>query len=933
MNFSKTLLLFVFFLASLSISAQLADISYRADSRIHLHNLRPYTSVFVDSSNKLTIDDVITKYNSRFRPVSAATDIAQPYLTYWLRVSVTTTADIEKWWLLLGEYPPVGSPGHNSTVDVWKLNNGALQHQRTGVEVPRSEKAIKEKPGIQRVFFSSKAGETSTIYLKVYNQFGPGKVAHLELRNPAVGIAHNDFATYTYVMSAVALFFCIMSFFFFFFVRERAYLYFALYTLTLSQHYLIVNTELPFINLYIPEHPHLAGAAFNLLTAGGFLLFLLFGRHFINLPSLSKKMDRFLVWFVRVGFLLIITECILTTITGKFVLGIQFNLFLLPVVVFVIIRFAFFKTVLSRFFVAGALWLICFTILGLLWQTVLPSLPFNPWPVGQMGQLLIYAAGLAYKVRLNEKARAEAEHIKGLEEIKSRFFANISHEFRTPLTLIQGPLQQIEEAIPDVQKQTGTVSVPWRQIKTMRRHTDRLLELVNQLLDLSKLDSGKMKLQVIKGDVLQMLKVLTASFESMAERKGIHFHTHFPDQTLIAFFDKDKLDKIVCNLLGNAFKYTPEQGTVSVMIETEDSRLRISVDDNGPGIPKKELDKVFDRFYQVEGTEDKGSGIGLALVKELVDLYRGQISVSSEPAKGTRFKVSLPIDKSSFKESEIVYGEWKESQPSPVNKSLAEQEEDEFVQKTASLQLPLLLVVEDNTDLRNFICETVQQNYQVIQAANGKEGLEKATQEIPDVIVSDVMMPIMDGFAMTERLKKDERTSHIPVILLTAKAGQQHKLEGLQIGADDYLLKPFDAKELLTRIQNLVNQRKLLRKKFAGEILLKPSEVSVNSADENFLSKVMEAIEANMQEEDFGVEQLSREVAMSRSQLHRKLVALTGQSPSEVLRNTRLLRAKELLHKKAATPSEVAYKVGFNSHTYFSKCFKEEFGITPSEVK
>ncbi len=247
--------------------------------------------------------------------------------------------------------------------------------------------------------------------------------------------------------------------------------------------------------------------------------------------------------------------------------------------------------------------------------------------------------------------------------------------------------------------------------------------------------------------------------------------------------------------------------------------------------------------------------------------------------------------------------------------------------------MPLLLVVEDNNDLRNFIAETVQQQYQTIEAANGKEGLEKAIAEVPDIIVSDVMMPLMDGFVMSDKLKKDERTSHIPIILLTAKAGQQHKVEGLETGADDYLTKPFDAKELLVRLQNLINGRKLLRKKFAGEILLRPSEVSVNSADENFLNKVLQAVEQNMGEEDFGVEELAKEVAMSRSQLHRKLVALTGQSPSEVLRNTRLLRAKELLQKKVATPSEVAYQVGFHSHTYFSKCFKEEFGMSPSEVK
>jgi DNA-binding response OmpR family regulator len=234
--------------------------------------------------------------------------------------------------------------------------------------------------------------------------------------------------------------------------------------------------------------------------------------------------------------------------------------------------------------------------------------------------------------------------------------------------------------------------------------------------------------------------------------------------------------------------------------------------------------------------------------------------------------------------------------------------------------------------LRNLIVEIVQHEYQVIEAVNGKEGRDKALQEIPDLIVSDVMMPLMDGFTLAQKLKKDERTSHIPIILLTAKAGQSHKIEGLETGADDYLTKPFDHQELLARLRNLVNQRKLLRQKFAGEIILKPSEVSVKSAEENFLHKVMQAIETNMSEEDFGVEELAKEVTMSRSQLHRKLMALTGQSPSEVLRNTRLLRAKELLQKKAATPSEVAFRVGFNSHTYFSKCFKDEFGISPSEV-
>jgi DNA-binding response OmpR family regulator len=304
--------------------------------------------------------------------------------------------------------------------------------------------------------------------------------------------------------------------------------------------------------------------------------------------------------------------------------------------------------------------------------------------------------------------------------------------------------------------------------------------------------------------------------------------------------------------------------------------------------------------------------------------------VNSEPGKGSRFRVSLPVEKTLFKEEELVYGQW-QPEENFINRNLEKPEEKQIQQITRS-QLPLLLVVEDNSDLRQFITDTVNEKYNVIEAINGQDGLERAIHEIPDIIVSDVMMPIMDGFTLTQKLKKDERTSHIPVILLTAKAGQAHKLEGLNTGADDYLVKPFDAPELILRIQNLVNQRKLLRRKYAGDILLKPSEVAVKSTEEVFLQKVMEAIESNMSEEDFGVEELARQVMMSRSQLHRKLIALTGQSPSEVIRNTRLLRAKDLLQKKSATPSEVAFRVGFNSHAYFSKCFKEEFGISPSDV-
>jgi len=905
---------------------------YDADPKIQLHDLRAYTFVFVDSFNTVSANDIGSgNYDEFFLPYASSAKVVKPFTTYWLKVTVKPLANFDNWWIILRDPGKLNVGGSaNDFVDVYtRSGDGLLAHQRSGALVPASQKTVPGFVGLGCVKFSGMAGQPVSLYIKLYNQkYPPEQVFYPLLQNPVVPIVipHGGLD----IFSAIALLFSVLSFFFFFFVREKAYLFFALYTLVLSQHYLILDPNLPFVTIFIPEHPRLVEGFWRLFTVGSFILFCLFGRAFINLRVMAPTTDKWFRVFLTVmsGLLFIDTASLM--ITQKNIFPDILFFFGFVVILVFIIRFSFLRSVLAKLYVGGALWLLIFSALGLLWESGVFNLPFNPWPVGQVGQLLIYAAALAYKIRLNEQARAEAMRIRELDAIKSKFFANISHEFRTPLTLIQGPLQQIEEQVNGNVQQSGLVPVPWRQLKTMRRNTDRLLELVNQLLDLSKLDAGSMKLQIIRGDVMQLLKSLAASFDSMAERKQIHYHMHFPEQSSIAFFDKDKLEKIVANLLANAFKYTPEQGTVSVNVSMEENRLRLSVEDNGPGIAKKELDKVFDRFYQVEGTGDKGTGIGLALVKELVDLYRGQISVSSEPGKGSRFRISLPIDKNAFRENEIIYGEYK-NEAAFINRSTDPGFEINENGKLNS-NLPLLLIVEDNADLRTFIRETVEQYYQVEEAINGREGLEKSIALVPDIIVSDVMMPLMDGFVMTGHLKKDERSSHIPVILLTAKAGQQHKIEGLETGADDYLTKPFDAKELLARIENLVNQRKLLRRKFAGTIQLKPSEVSVKSLDEIFLSNTMKAIEKNISEEDFGVEELAKQVAMSRSQLHRKLVALIDKSPSDLIRQTRLLRAKELLQKKASTPSEVAFKVGFNSHTYFSKCFKEEFGISPSEV-
>jgi signal transduction histidine kinase/DNA-binding response OmpR family regulator len=911
---------------------------YVVDSAIQLHDLRSATVALADETNKLTLQEIASgKLDSQFQSINAFKKLKH-YTTYWLRLAVETRGSFNNWWLLLRDtsqsyYTSNSEEVQYNFVHVYFFNESKqlLSRQQTGTYVPRSQKQVKNIAGISRVLFSASPGEKKIVYLKIYNTSGGTTVPYIELHNPVVALPVGDGDGFIAVQGGIVFVFSLFSFFLFFFIKDKSYLFFGIYTLFLTQLYLTIHSQLPFIDWYIPEHPQWYISFQIILVPGIFIFFLLFGRSFINLTALSKRTDNLLKIFIAAWCLIIIVQLIwLATNRHAFFLPFSNLLFTLITFAFVI-RFAFFNNIFARLFIAGGLWLLCFSILGFL-DNAYRFMPFRPFPVGQLGQLLIFAVALAYKIKLNEQAKAEADNIKDIDDIKSRFFANISHEFRTPLTLIQGPLQKIEDQANNSKNQNGYTEVSLRQINTMRRHTDRLLELVNQLLDLSRLDSGKMKMQVIKGDVMQIIRVLAASFESMAERKQIHYYVHLPEQTSITFFDKDKLEKIVTNLLGNAFKYTPEKGTVSLNVESDDNRIRFEVEDSGPGISKKDMAKVFDRFYQVEGTEDKGTGIGLALVKELVDLYSGQISVSSEPGKGTRFKVSLPVGKNAFNENEMVYGEWKDNEIQ-INKNFEQRLESVPVLKSATVShLPLVLIVEDNDDLRQFIYETIEKDFQVIEAANGEQGFEKAKDEIPDLVISDVMMPVMDGFKMTEQLKKNEHTSHIPVILLTAKAGQQHKVQGLETGADDYLTKPFDSKELLVRAQNLVQQRRLLRKKFAGQVMLKPSEIAVNSADENFLTNVMLAIEKNMGEEDFGVEELASAVNMSRSQLHRKLIALTNQAPGEVIRNTRLLRAKELLQKKYATPSEVAFKVGFNSHTYFSKCFKEEFGISPSEV-
>ncbi len=598
--------------------------------------------------------------------------------------------------------------------------------------------------------------------------------------------------------------------------------------------------------------------------------------------------------------------------------------------------------------------------------------------ISTLGALLFGIRRYELKRRgLKHELLLEHEHSKKLQEIdhiKSRFFANISHEFRTPLTLILGPVQSLISRAQD--KKTRN------ELSLVQRNAQRLQRLINQLLDLSKLEEGSMTLQAHQENIVALVRQFTQSFESLARNKRINFKIDLPEIEIQAWVDRDKIEKIFGNLLSNAFKFTAEGGNIVLALSlqglsrsetkelTKQSQeigsygqglpqrqsadrnydngfIQISISDTGIGIPANRIDKIFDRFYQVDDThkrEREGSGIGLALTKELVELHHGEIGIESEPDTKTTFTVLLPHGKGHLREDEIVeISEQKvETEFLPSKRGLrevslpdtstSEEESRKLITETEKpKKLHIILIVDDNEDMRQYIRSNMENNYKLMEAENGEQGLVKATELIPDLILSDVMMPKIDGFEFCAKIKNDERTSHIPVILLTARASKESKVEGLETGADDYLIKPFDAEELNVRVKNLIIQRQKLREKFTHEIKVQPKDITVTPTDEKFLLHAINIVEKNMSNYDFDIDTFCSEMAMSRSTLNRKLRALTDLSTNGFIRVLRLKRASQLLQKKNTTVVEIAYEVGFNNPSYFAECFRQQFGKSPSE--
>jgi DNA-binding response OmpR family regulator/nitrogen-specific signal transduction histidine kinase len=519
-----------------------------------------------------------------------------------------------------------------------------------------------------------------------------------------------------------------------------------------------------------------------------------------------------------------------------------------------------------------------------------------------------------------QQEREESQRMHELDMMKIKFFTNVSHEFRTPLTLILTPLEKMMKQSPDVEQH--------KQFQLIHRNARRLLNLVNQLLDFRKMEVQEIKFNPSEGDIVKFIREVFLSFSDLSEKKNINFTFQTAVQELETLFDQDKLEKILFNLLSNAFKFTPENGAVSVEIdvkEQNDARLlEINVKDSGIGIPHDKQEKIFERFFQHDlpkSMVNQGSGIGLSITREFVKIHKGSISVKSEPEKGSCFTVTLPLAELSHQAatelSEASVSVLSEHPGSPVFLNHADKR-------------PVLLIIEDNEDFRFYLKDNLKQHYSIIEAKNGKDGLQAALTSLPDLIVSDIMMPEMNGIDLCKKIKTDPRTSHIPVILLTARTAEEQKIEGFESGANDYVTKPFSFEILQSRIKNLIAQRVAFQKMFNKHIDVKAADIQITSLDEKLIKKAIITVEENLSNPDFSVEEFSRDLGMSRVHLYKKLLSLTGKSPIEFIRTIRLQRAAQLLEKSQLTVSEIAYQVGFNNPKYFSKYFKDQFNVLPS---
>lgn len=893
--------------------------------------LSQFAEVFRDPTQKMGFAEV---QKQKFMPVSApAFQYAFSKDVFWFKVQVDNQSRLDQnnWYM-------VWSDGLKDHVDLYvQQPDGTVQIQYGGMLTPHAQKKYQGQLPVFRLGVLPK-NQVSTYYVRL--QADESIVGQLTLMTHQVYIDQVSTSLAPIWMEiGIQLLRVLYNIILALYIRNTSFRWYAFHTVIVT---LSVLGSMGLIGAYFSDIPWLAkvlNSGFYQLMPATYTLFmyslLQVPRHFpklrwvfLSVVVLSVGQVLAVFWWPRThllefnNYLFLFTEALLISTTLYAMMKqIKFNRYLLIPCFITLVPFLFLNL--------QALGIINFSwTYPLIYFTNFIEIVALSLVLGKIIDVTEKDKIRTEKALLTEKL--EAEKLQELDTLKTRFFTNISHEFRTPLTLLVGPLADLRKKFPNEDL-----------VQVMQRNVNRLQALINQLLDLSKFDAGELKVEARKGDISQFFSYIFGSFETLAQNKNLHFNVHQSHRSLDAQFDADKLEKITTNLLSNAFKFTPNNGRIEVEVEyipkETDIDVILTVADNGIGIDAQRLPRIFDRFYQVDDTSHRnyeGTGIGLALVKELVEILKGRISVKSEVNKGTTFRVAFTLIASPADMTAADATFETTHTDTSISLLLTEAAQEPILAPTDDQ--PVLLIVEDNPDLRLYLRKIFETQYQIIEANDGQQGLEIALQNVPDMVITDLMMPRLDGFGLCERLKTDERTSHIPVVLLTAKATLTDRLEGLGLGADEYLQKPFNKDELVIRVKNLLQQRSLLREKFSLRATILPSESAVGNEvsqqlDNQFIQRIRAVIDAHLSESNFDVDGLCKALGISRTNLHRKLKALTGTSATEFIRKIRLQRAAQLVQQNTLTVSEIAYQVGFESLSYFSKSFQEEFGMSPSE--
>ena len=890
----------------------------------------------------VTYDNLIQNY---LPAVSNNRVLLDPNKVYWWRLTILNNLDqpIHNWVL---------HTGRSNFTEVYFIGeDGQLADTKhTGWLMPTDQKDyLMGNRQAERVSFNLPEGGSVTLY---------GKVSVINKKEPFIHVqlSREDYyknwgfiekTRLEWMAIGSLLTFILINLLLYTSTRDRVFFWHSLYLLGIFLYLLEYFNVLPDL-IWARDHRNASQVFIYATLCLMDVACLQFIRTFMNMKKSRPFWDKRFGWFIlaRIVYAIGIIIFFLATVnmkTADDLTAIYMVVQYVGLLGLLIWLFGW-KNKQGRFLIAGTAVFVAAIVINAFAVIIGVGLIFSFTQFGVMGEVILFTLGLGYRMKRLTRKKREAERLKDLDDFKTRFYTNITHEFRTPLTVIMGnsELGKMEiEKIEDAQSKKPSPHFQFlnSQFDTISNNAGKLLRLINRLLDLAKLQSRKMPLLMVQGDIAGYLRYLVESFHSHAAGKDIQLRFLSELDEFYMDFDVEKIQDIMSNLLSNAIKFSPPGGEIIILvkqnlpIETMDEQLLISVKDNGPGIPQEALPFIFERFSTAKDTGNPagGSGIGLALTKELVDLMRGQITVKSELDQGSNFTISLPVTREALKSGKIT------SEFSAPEMQSAKLSSLPLPTPTHSQEdKPVCLVIDDNADIVRFLQNLLINEYEVLSAFNGKAGIEKAIDQLPDVIISDVMMPEKDGLEVCDTLKNDERTSHIPIILLTAKATIEDRIEGLRRGADAYLQKPFNREELFVCLKKSIELRNHLISYFSKlPPGFRPNEREVPELviENAFIQKARAAVEENLSDDKFNIHSLCRMLTLSRAQLHRKLTALTGKSASHFIRSIRLAKGKDLLITTKLTIAEVAYEVGFRDPHYFSRTFSEEFGVSPSETR